>query len=645
MTLSGSPSETSMPDSPQKQGSGTCGKLTTLVSNVNSSNRNCFSQEHDEEQQEQEQASAANVPSESSSYPLDSSQVPPESYPVEFQCQPQPQPRPIESTLSSINMMSNVASQPAAVSAAIPRPVASSTTSAQATTPVTTAILSTSIARHAAPTSALPHSRASSSKTHQSATASTSAPQRNSRVQPITSSSKRHINRTRRSPGKQLRPVKSPAPSPDPSTYPPLPPVKVRDFAGEPIPPLKDFPVDPAWVVDALPGRIRGVAPVDGVFQRHTETWEARHEYSLYRTGMNRADPPGTKPKLWGGLNKEEDEKKWKETYGEALPLTIQRTEEDLEKGMYIINEERRQREKGEAKAQDGNCESERVAGEAKWREATDRARRPPSPPVKPPSDSKSLFSTMLPRGGTFMEPTFAFPSRAQPKPSIHHSERAASSSASTLIPDPSHFPKRKRDDIDGGVEADMDKRRRKGENGEDDDAKGEGKDSQIVAAPAGSTSMQTAEDNNSTGTEPNTSPPPNRRITVTSVMDVLLATLPRGAKTPVLQDEMVLACADDTITTSRRGLGKKQMLNGARATSSKVFSVRHPRDLTNNVRVPRRVSTPTLAIAPCANPFPGDPALKPWQLEGKIPGCRQQQYGRSARTVKRISRTSERAP
>lgn len=140
----------------------------------------------------------------------------------------------------------------------------------------------------------------------------------------------------------------STTPSADLHTY-PLPSLKVRDFAYEPKPPIIELPVDPRWVVDKLPRRIPGVPPVDGAFQRHTQLWEGSRECTLYRTGRNRADPPGTKPKLWGGLSKEDDEKKWQEVHGAGHKVTAQLTGEDLEKGVCFINNKKRRNQKGGA--------------------------------------------------------------------------------------------------------------------------------------------------------------------------------------------------------------------------------------------------------------------------------------------------------
>lgn len=81
-----------------------------------------------------------------------------------------------------------------------------------------------------------------------------------------------------------------------------LPPVIARDFVHMPLPPLIHHPIDEQWLVPELP---KGAVP--GVRERAAAQWEASHSH-LYRSQGNRADPPNTIPKTWGGLSKFEDD-------------------------------------------------------------------------------------------------------------------------------------------------------------------------------------------------------------------------------------------------------------------------------------------------------------------------------------------------
>jgi hypothetical protein len=82
-----------------------------------------------------------------------------------------------------------------------------------------------------------------------------------------------------------------------------LPPPIVRDFAYMPLPPLLDRPIDQEWVVNI----VLAANAVPGLREREGQEWEDSHRH-LYRQGGNRAAPPNTVAKTWGGLSKSEDD-------------------------------------------------------------------------------------------------------------------------------------------------------------------------------------------------------------------------------------------------------------------------------------------------------------------------------------------------
>lgn len=78
---------------------------------------------------------------------------------------------------------------------------------------------------------------------------------------------------------------------------PPLPPVRVIDFAYRPKPSLKGLPerpIDPKWVVPRvpMPPECEGLPPMQEVKRKWVQQWEAAQDQpgGIYRTGRNRVD-------------------------------------------------------------------------------------------------------------------------------------------------------------------------------------------------------------------------------------------------------------------------------------------------------------------------------------------------------------------